>query len=151
MNFGKRQDIFGRFSLSKNDSKYLDVKLKVFQIDDNIDFHLTQNLTIGEAEFNQVIRIRNQLSGSAGNVRKEKSLCSGQTPTMSKYMYEQLKPAHNLADVVDLARGKICVTLLQYKVKPQSSNGQVQFFPGKKEDKKFQQNVYVIRKHDEFI
>jgi len=30
VDFGKIQDRFGRFSLSKNDSNYLDIKLKVF-------------------------------------------------------------------------------------------------------------------------
>ena len=34
---GKCQDRFGRFSCCKNDSNYLDVKLKVFKRDDNRD------------------------------------------------------------------------------------------------------------------
>ena len=34
VDFGKCQDRFGRFSWSKNDSNYLDVKLKVFRKDD---------------------------------------------------------------------------------------------------------------------
>ena len=35
VDFGNCQDRFGRFSWSKNDSNYLDVKLKVFKKDDN--------------------------------------------------------------------------------------------------------------------
>ena len=34
VDFGKSQDRFGRFSLTKNDSNYLDVKLKVFKRED---------------------------------------------------------------------------------------------------------------------
>ena len=36
--FGKCQDRFGQFSWSKNDSNYLEVKLKVFKKDDNKEF-----------------------------------------------------------------------------------------------------------------
>ena len=49
--FGKCQDRFGQFSWSRNDSNYLDVKLKVFKKDENKDFRLVQNLTMGEADF----------------------------------------------------------------------------------------------------
>ena len=37
---GKCQYRFGRFSCYKNDSNYLDVKLKVFKKDDNEEFRL---------------------------------------------------------------------------------------------------------------
>ena len=47
VNFGKCGDLFGRFSWSKKDSNYLDVKLKVFKKDDNKEFRLVQNLTMG--------------------------------------------------------------------------------------------------------
>ena len=40
VHFGKFQDRFGRFSWSKNDSNYLDVKLKVFRKDDKKEFRL---------------------------------------------------------------------------------------------------------------
>ena len=64
VDFGKCQDRFGRFSWSNNDSNYLDVKLKVFKKDDNEEFRLVQNLTMGEADFNQFMRTRsfNKLS-----------------------------------------------------------------------------------------
>ena len=39
VDFGKSQDRFGRFSWSKNDSNYLDIKLKVFKREDkNAEF-----------------------------------------------------------------------------------------------------------------
>ena len=62
VDFGKRQNRFGRFSWSKNDSNYLDVKLKVFKKDDKKVFRRLQNLTMGEADFNQFMRLRNQLA-----------------------------------------------------------------------------------------
>ena len=45
VDFGKSQDRFGRFSWSKNDSNYLDIKLKVFKGEDkNAEFRLRQNV-----------------------------------------------------------------------------------------------------------
>ena len=49
--FGKCQYRFGQSSRSKNDSNYLDVKLKVFKKDDNKEFRLVQNLQMGEAVY----------------------------------------------------------------------------------------------------
>ena len=65
VDFGKNQDRFGRFSWSKNDFNYLDIKLKVFNKRDNKKFRLVQNLTMGEADFNQFVRLRNQLVNAA--------------------------------------------------------------------------------------
>ena len=59
VDFGKCQDRFGRISWSKNSFDYLDVKLKVFKKDENKQFRLEQNLTMGEADFNQFIWLRN--------------------------------------------------------------------------------------------
>ena len=61
VDFGKRQDRFGRISWSKNSFDYLDVKLKVFKRDENKQFRLAQILTLGEADFIQFVRLRNQL------------------------------------------------------------------------------------------
>ena len=48
VDFGKSQDRFGRFSWSKNDSNYLDIKLKVFKREDiNAEFRLRQKLSMG--------------------------------------------------------------------------------------------------------
>ena len=57
VDFGKSQDKFVRFSSFKNDSNFLDVKLKVFKRKyKNAEFRLRKNLTMGEADFNQFIR-----------------------------------------------------------------------------------------------
>ena len=152
VNFGKFQDRFGQFSWSKNDSNYLDVKLKVFRKDDNKEFRLVWNLIMGEADFNQFMRLRNLLVNSAEKLAREENLTPVLIPKMSRDMDEQLKLAHKVVDVVDRTNRKICVTLLRYNVdKPENSYAQVRLFARKKEDEKFQQVVYVKYKLEEFI
>ena len=152
MDFGKGQDRFGRFSWSKNDSNYLDVKLKVSRKDDKKEFRRVQNLTTGEADFNQFMRLRNQLVNAAENFSTEENLTTVLIPTMSRDMDEQLKLAQKVVDVVDRTNRKICVTLLRYNVdKSESSYAQVRLFARKKGDEKFQQVVYVNYKLEEFI
>ena len=72
VDFGKCQDRFGRISWSKNSFDYLDVKLKVFKREDkNAEFRLRQNLSMGETDFNQFIRLRNQLVVAVRDFSKE--------------------------------------------------------------------------------
>ena len=67
-------------------------------------------------------------------------------------MDEQLELAHKVVDVVDRTVRNILVTLLRYNVdNPESSYAQVQLIARKIEDEKFQQNVYVNYKLEEFI
>ena len=130
VNFFKCQNSFVRVSWSKNDSNYLDSKLKVFKREDKkADFQLRQNFTIGEADFNQFFRQRNQLVLAADNFLKEQSLPSVLQTTLSKDIEGQLKLVHKVIDVVDCPNGKICVTLLRYKVdNPETSYAQVRLF-----------------------
>ena len=135
VDFGKCQDRCGQFSWSKIDSNSLDVKLKVFKKDDNKDFRMVQNLTMGEVDFNQLWRLRNQLITAAENFAREENLSSVLIPTRSKDMNEQLKLAHKGVDVVDRLNKKICVTPLRYSVdEPNSSYAQVHLFARKKEN-----------------
>ena len=152
VDFGKCQDRLGRFSWSKNDSNYLDVKLKAFGKDEKKEFRLVQNLTMGEADFNQFMQLRYQLVNAAENFAREGNLTAVLIPTMSRDMGEQLKLVHKVVDLVDRLNRKICVTLQRYNVeKPESSYAQVRIFARKKEDEKFQQFVYVKYKLEEFI
>ena len=73
VDFGKCQDRFGQFSWSKNDSNYLDVELKVFRKDDKKEFQLVQTLAMGEAVFNQFMRLRSQLVNGAENFAREEN------------------------------------------------------------------------------
>ena len=99
--FGKCQDRFGQFSWSKNDSNYLDVKLKVFKNDDNKGFRLVQKFAIREADFNQFMRLKNQLVNAAHNFAGEENLTPVPIPTMFRDMDEQLKLSHKVDHVVD--------------------------------------------------
>ena len=133
VDFGKCRDRFGQFSWSKDDSNYLDVKLKVFRKDDKKEFRLAHNLTLGEADFNHFMRLRNQPVNAAENFAREENLTPVLIPTLSRDMDEQLKLAHKVVDVVDRTNRKVCVTLLRYNVdKPESSYAQVRLFARKK-------------------
>ena len=151
VDFGKSQDRFGRFSWSKNGSNYLDIKLKVFKREDkNAEFRLRENFSMGEADFNQFIR-RNQLAVAADNFLREQNFSSVLQSTLSKDKEEQLKLVHEVIDIVDRPKRRICVTLLRYKAdNPETSYAQVRLF-GRKEEEKFQQIVYVNYKLDEFV
>ena len=85
MDFGKCQERFGWIFWSKIFFDYLDVKLKVFKKDENKQFRLAENFTMGEAEFNQFIRLKNQLVVAAINncqrlyQRGKSTPCAGET------------------------------------------------------------------------
>ena len=153
VDFGKCQDRFGRFSWSKNDSNYLEIKPKVFKREDkNAEFRVKEILSIGEADFNQLIRQTNQLAVAADNFLGEQNLQAVLQSTLSKDMEEQLKLVHKVIDVVDRPNRRICVTLLRYKAdNPETSYAQVRLFGRKKEEEKIQQIVYVNHKLDEFV
>ena len=107
---------------------------------------------MGEADFSQFIRQRNQLVVAADNFRREQNLSPVLQSTLYKDMEEQLKLVNKVIDVVDCPNRKICVTLLRYKVdNPETSYAQVRLFGRKNEEEKFQQIVYVNYRHDEFL
>ena len=153
VDFGKSQDRFGRFSWSKNDSNYLDIKLKVFKREDkDAEFRLRQNLSMGEADFNQFNRQRNQLVVAADNFVREKRMSAVLQSTLCKDMEEQLKLVHKVIDVVDRPKRRICVALLRYKAdNPDTSFAQVRLLGLRTEEEKFQQIVYVNYRLDEFV
>ena len=88
------------------------------------------------------MRLRNQLVNAAENFTRGEILTPLLILTKSRDMDEHLKLAHKVVELVDRANRKICVTLLRYNVdKPESSYAQVQLFPRKMDDEKFQQVV----------
>ena len=131
----------------------MDIKLKVFKREDkNAEFRLRENLSIGEADFNQFIRQRNQLVVAADSIFREQNLSPVLQPTLSKDKEEQLKLVHKVIDVVDSPNRKICVTMLRYKVDNlETSYAQIRLFGRKREEDKFQQIVYVNYRLDEFV
>ena len=107
VDFGKSQDRFGRCSWTKNDSIYLDIKLKRFKREDkNAELRLRQNFLMGEADFNQFIRQRNQLVVAADNFLREQNLPPVLQSQLSKDMEKQLKLVHKAIDVVDRSNKK---------------------------------------------
>ena len=107
---------------------------------------------MGEADFNQFILRRNQLVVAAVNFLRGQTFSPVLQSTISKDKEKQLKLVHKVIDVVDRPNRKICVTLLRYKVdNPETPYAQVPLFGRKKEEEKFQQNVYVNYRLDEFI
>ena len=88
VDFGKCEDRIGQIFGSKNDSNYLDLKLQVIKKDDNKEFQLGQNLTMGEADFNQFMRLRIQLVNAAENFARGEILTPVLILTMSKDMDE---------------------------------------------------------------
>ena len=56
---------------------------------------------MGEADSNQLVRLRNQLVNAAESFFREENLTPVLIPTMSKDMVEQLKLVHKVVDVVN--------------------------------------------------
>ena len=107
---------------------------------------------MGEADFNQFIRQKNQLVVAADSCLREQNLSPVLQSTLSKDLEEQLKLVHKVIDFVDCPKRRICVTLLRYKVdNPDTSYDQIRPFGRKREEEKFQQIVYVNYKLDEFV
>ena len=89
------------------------MKLKAFKKDENRHFGLAQNLTVGEADFNQFIRMRNQLVVAVRDFSKEENLPPVQVKLLAKDMEKQLKLTHKVVEVVDRPQRKICVTVMR--------------------------------------
>ena len=122
VDFGKCQDRFGQFFWSKIDSNDLDVRIEMLKRDDNGDFRLVHNLTKGEADFKQFMRLGNQPVNAAENFRREENLSPVLIPTMSKDVNEQLKLVHKVIDIMGRIARKIFVTLLRYSVHKRESS-----------------------------
>ena len=107
---------------------------------------------MGEVDFNQFIRLRNQLVVAVRDFRKKENLPPVKVQLLAKGMEEQLKLTHKVVEVLDRPHRKICVTMPRYNVeKPKTSYVQVRLFGRRKDEKKFNQIVYVNYKLDEFI
>ena len=127
----------------------MDIKLLVFKKDDNKDFRMVQNLTMGEADFKKITRLRNQPVIAAKTFAGKENLSPAQIPTLSKDMDEQLTLAHKVVDVVDRANRKICDAVRCGQAIEFVCS--IPIFEGKLEDEKFQLVVYVAYTLEEFV
>ena len=99
---------------------------------------------MGEADFIQFIRLRNQLVVAVRDFSREEDLSPVQVKLLAKDMEEQLKLTHRFVEVVDQPHRSIWVTMLRYDVeKPETSYVQVRLFGRRRDEEKFNQNVYV--------
>ena len=107
---------------------------------------------MGKAEFNQFIRLRNQLVVADRDFSKDENLPTVQVELLAKDMEEQLELTHKVVEVVDRPHRKICLTMLWCNVeKPETSYVQVLLFGRRKDEGKFNQIFYVKFKLDEFF
>ena len=74
--------------LSRFDIRYMDVKFNVFKKDDNRGFCPNQKITTGESDFNQFLRLINELSLAAKNIRRDQNLSFIRITTKSKVLDE---------------------------------------------------------------
>ena len=73
----------------------------MFKKNETTKFRLAQILTMGEADFVQFIRLRNQLVVAVRDFSKEENLPPGEVKLLAKDMEEQLKLTHKVVEVVD--------------------------------------------------
>ena len=154
VDFGNSQDKFGHLSWSKNESNYMAGKLNLLKRDYNKDFCLVQKLSKGEARFNQIMQLTNQLIIAAEKFGTEENFSSLLIATKSKDMDKRSQLDHKVVDIEDKANRICSVTLLRYKMdRPHSSYAHVRLFARKMENEKIQQfqNVYLNHKLEEFI
>ena len=150
--FGNYQDSLGRFSWTKNENHYLEIHLEVFKKDIANEFKQYQCVSLGQYDFKQLLRLRNQLIVAADNFTKEENLPYINVVGLSRDIDEQLKHVHKVIEMAEGAKRKVCVTLLRYKEdNPETSHAQIRLFTRRTEEEKFQQLVYMNYKIDEFI
>ena len=155
VDFGKNGDRFGRLSWSqteKNDTKYIEIQLKVFRKDVNGEFRKHQQINLGETDFKQLLLLRNQIVVATVDFAKDEKLEPIVTAPLSKDLDEQLKHVQKAITIVDRSKRKIIATMKKYYVeKPESAYVQIRLFTRKTETEKFQQIVFVNYKLDEFL
>ena len=82
-----------------------DVNLNVLKEVDQKEFQLVQNFTMGDADLNQFIRLRNQLVIAAENFDRGENLSPLLIPASSRDLDEQLKVSHKVIYVAIRADG----------------------------------------------
>ena len=86
-----------------------------------------------ESDFNQFVRLKNQLVVAEEYFGRDQSLSRLQITTMSKDMEERLKLVDKAVDVVERPNRWVPVALLRYNAeKPENSHAQIRLFARKK-------------------
>ena len=120
------------------------MQFKVFKKDIANEFKQYQCVSLGQYDFKQFLRLRNQLIVAADNFTKEENLPYINVVGLSRDIGEQLKHVHKVTEIAEGAKRKVCVTLLRYKEdSPETSYAQIRLFTRRAEEENFQQLVYV--------
>ena len=120
---------------------------ELFKRDEKKQFALAQNLTMGEADINQFVRLRNQLVVAVRDFSNEENLPTVQVTLLAEDREEQLRLTHKVVEVVDRSHRKICLNMLRYNVeKPETSYVQVRLFGKRRDEEKFYQfiNLFLL-------
>ena len=92
---------------------------------------------MGDSDFNQFIRLMNQLVVAVRDFNKKENLHPKQVKLLAKVLEEQLKLTHKVVEVVDRPHRKICVTMARYNVeKLETSYVQVRLFVRRRDEEK---------------
>ena len=104
------------------------------------------------SDFNQFVRLKNQLVFAARSFVREENLTPSQIATLSKDLEQPFRLVHKLVDVVDRPYRKICLILLPHNLdKPESFDAQIRTFARKKAENKLQKFLNVKYKPGQFI
>ena len=109
------KDRFGRFLWTKNEKNYLEIHFKIFKKAIANEFKRYQCVSLGQYDFKQFLRLRDQLIVAADNFTKEENLPNIKDVGLSSDIGEQLKHVHKVIEIAEGAKFKVCVTLLRYK------------------------------------
>ena len=95
---------------------------------------------MGESDFHQFIRMRNQLVVAVRDFSKEENRPPVHLKLIPKRHGGATQTYTQSCEVVDLPHRKICITMLRYSVeKLETSYVQVRFFGTRKDGRKFNQ------------
>ena len=155
VDFDKIADRFLRTFWSqfeKDNQKYLDIQLKVFEKDDKGDFRRHQQIKLGVFDFKQLLCLRSPIAQAPREFSTDETLKKIVTSPLSKDLDEQLKHVQKAITIVDRPKRKIFATMKKYCMdKPESTYVQLRLFTRNSEHDKFQQLVFANNKYDEFL
>ena len=115
-------------------------------------FQLVQKPTMGEADFNQFMRLTNQLVIAAENVVREgKLVSSGDTNNVQRHGRTTQNCSHGSWCSWPSKQKDLEYSVAYNLDMPESSYAQVGFFEWKTKDENFQQIVYVNYELEELI
>ena len=100
-----------------NDTKYIEIQLKVFREDINGEFRKHQQIKLGKSDFKQLLLLRNQIVVATADFAKDEKLQPIVTAPLSNDLDEQLKHVQKAITIVDRSKRKIIATMKNKNLK----------------------------------